>query len=112
LHRRLERSAGGCDGRPHLLGRCGYAHASGSGIAIEIVPGVSAAQTAAARLGAPLTLDYACISLSDLLVPWETIRTRLAAVAAADLVTALYNPRSTKRVTQLSSGNTVRGPRP
>jgi len=77
------------------------AHASGSGIAIEIVPGVSAAQTAAARLGAPLTLDYACISLSDLLVPWETIRTRLAAVAAADLVTALYNPRSTKRVTQL-----------
>lgn len=77
------------------------AHASGSGIAIEVVPGVSAAQAAAARLGAPLTLDYACISLSDLLVPWETIRTRLAAVAVADLVTALYNPRSTKRVTQL-----------
>lgn len=77
------------------------AHAGGSGIAIEVVPGVSAAQAAAARLGAPLTLDYACISLSDLLVPWQTIRTRLAAVAAADLVTALYNPRSTKRVTQL-----------
>lgn len=72
-----------------------------SRIDIEIIPGVSAAQAAAARLGAPLMLDYACISLSDLLVPWEQIRVRLEAVAAADLVTALYNPRSTKRVTQL-----------
>lgn len=70
-------------------------------IPVEIVPGVSAAQIAAARLGAPLTLDYACISLSDLLVPWPTILQRLEAVAAADLVTALYNPRSTKRITQL-----------
>ncbi len=72
-----------------------------SRIEMEIVPGVSAAQAAAARLGAPLMLDYACISLSDLLVPWEQILLRIEAVAAADLVTALYNPRSTKRVTQL-----------
>jgi precorrin-3B C17-methyltransferase len=77
------------------------AAARNSRIGIEIIPGVSAAQAAAARLGAPLMLDYACISLSDLLVPWEQIRIRLEAVAAADLVTALYNPRSTKRVTQL-----------
>jgi precorrin-3B C17-methyltransferase len=47
-------------------------------------------------------LDYAVISLSDLLVPWEMIRDRLAAVAAADLVTALYNPRSKKRVRHLT----------
>jgi len=70
-------------------------------VPVKIIPGVSAAQIAAARLGAPLTLDYACISLSDLLVPWETIRGRLEAVAAADLVTALYNPRSMRRISQL-----------
>jgi len=68
---------------------------------IEIVPGVSAANAAAARLGAPLMLDYACISLSDLLVPWETIRRRVEAMAAADLVLALYNPKSAKRVLQI-----------
>jgi precorrin-3B C17-methyltransferase len=70
-------------------------------VPIEIVPGLTAGGAAAARLGAPLMLDYATISLSDLLVPWETIRRRLEAVAAADLVTVLYNPRSKKRVKQL-----------
>jgi precorrin-3B C17-methyltransferase len=70
-------------------------------VSIEIVPGMTAAGAAAARMGAPLMLDYAVISLSDLLVPWETIRKRLEAVAAADLVTVLYNPRSKKRVKQL-----------
>lgn len=92
-------------GDPGIYGMAGLAielaAARGLSVPIEIVPGVSAAQAAAARLGAPLTLDYACISLSDLLVPWATIRVRLAAVAAADLVVALYNPRSTRRVTQL-----------
>ena len=72
-------------------------------IAIDIIPGVSAANAAAARLGAPLMLDYATISLSDLLVPWEMIRKRLEAAAAADFVTALYNPRSKKRVGQLAA---------
>jgi precorrin-3B C17-methyltransferase len=52
-------------------------------------------------VGAPLMLDYAVISLSDLLVSWQMIRRRLEAVAAADLVTALYNPRSKKRMRQL-----------
>ena len=70
-------------------------------VAIEIIPGISAANAAAARLGAPLMLDYACISLSDLLVPWERIRQRIALLAEADMVLALYNPRSTKRVKQL-----------
>jgi precorrin-3B C17-methyltransferase len=70
-------------------------------LAVEIVPGVTAANAAAASLGAPLMLDYAVISLSDLLVPWENIRERLKLVAAADLVTALYNPRSLRRTHQL-----------
>ena len=66
-------------------------------VPIEIIPGVTAASAAAAALGAPLMLDFAVISLSDLLVPWEVIRRRLEAVAGADFVVALYNPRSKKR---------------
>jgi precorrin-3B C17-methyltransferase len=75
--------------------------AEGLEVPIEIIPGVTAASAAAAALGAPLMLDFAVISLSDLLIDWETIRRRLEAVAAADLVIALYNPRSTRRVRQL-----------
>lgn len=78
------------------------AEARALGLTIEIVPGVTAASAAAARLGAPLMLDYATISLSDLLVPWATIAHRVKCVAAADLVIALYNPRSHKRTRQLS----------
>ena len=70
-------------------------------VSIEVIAGVSAANAAASLLGAPLMLDSATISLSDLLVPWEMIVTRLQAVAAADLVVSLYNPRSKKRVHQL-----------
>ena len=77
------------------------AAAHGMTIPIEIVPGVSAANSAAARLGAPLMLDYACVSLSDLLMPWETIRRRIEALAGADMVVALYNPKSTKRIHQI-----------
>lgn len=77
------------------------AQAEGFTVPIEIVPGVSAASAGAARMGAPLMLDWACLSLSDLLVSWDQIRTRLEAVASADLVCALYNPRSHKRVKQL-----------
>jgi precorrin-3B C17-methyltransferase len=74
------------------------AEALGLDVELEIVPGVTAAGAAAALLGAPLMLDFACISLSDLLVPWAEIEKRLEAVAAADLVVALYNPKSKKRV--------------
>jgi precorrin-4/cobalt-precorrin-4 C11-methyltransferase len=77
------------------------AAARGRRFAIEVAPGVTAASATAARLGAPLMLDFACVSLSDLLVPWEAIRIRLEAVASADLVAALYNPRSKKRTMQL-----------
>ena len=68
-----------------------------SAIEIVVAPGVSAMQAAAARVGAPLGHDFCAISLSDLLTPWEAIRQRLAAAAGADLVVALYNPRSSRR---------------
>src|SRR6266571_871458 len=74
---------------------------------IVIVPGVSAVQAAAAVLGAPLMHDFAVISLSDLLTPWQTIRQRLAAAAAADFVVALYNPRSKGRVTQIEEAREI-----
>lgn len=70
-------------------------------VPIEIIPGVTSASATAARLGAPLMLDFAAISLSDLLVPWDLIRQRLDAAAAADMVTVLYNPRSARRTKQL-----------
>jgi cobalt-precorrin 5A hydrolase/precorrin-3B C17-methyltransferase len=70
-------------------------------IAIEVLPGVSAMQAAAAKLGAPLGHDFCAISLSDLLTPWSTIERRLRAAADGDFVVALYNPRSARRVTQL-----------
>lgn len=76
-------------------------------VPIEIVPGVTSASALAARVGAPLMLDFACISLSDLLVPWETIRQRLEAVAVADLVVALYNPRSKKRSDQIEEAAAI-----
>lgn len=92
-------------GDPGIYGMAGLAieqsAALGIDVPIEIVPGVSAAGAAAARLGAPLMLDFACISLSDLLVDWARIVKRLEAVASADVAVALYNPRSRKRVKQL-----------
>jgi cobalt-precorrin 5A hydrolase/precorrin-3B C17-methyltransferase len=59
-------------------------------------------QAASARAGAPLGHDFCAISLSDLMTPWETIRARLEAAAAADFVVALYNPRSARRPTRLA----------
>lgn len=66
-------------------------------VEIEIVPGVSAVLSGAALLGAPLMHDFAVISLSDLLTPWETIERRLRGAAAADFVLCLYNPASRNR---------------
>ncbi|MDO5498793.1 MAG: precorrin-2 C(20)-methyltransferase [Propionibacteriaceae bacterium] len=72
-----------------------------SGLEIAVLPGVSAAQAVAARAGAPLGADFAVISLSDRLKPWEVVAERLRKAAEADLVIALYNPRSRSRPTQL-----------
>lgn len=64
---------------------------------IEIIPGVTAAISGAAVLGAPLIHDFCLISLSDLLTPWELIEARLKAAAAGNFVVSLYNPSSIKR---------------
>jgi cobalt-precorrin 5A hydrolase / precorrin-3B C17-methyltransferase len=68
---------------------------------IQIFPGITALQAAASRVGTPLMHDFCAISLSDLLTPWEVIEKRLEAAAAADFITALYNPRSQSRTKQL-----------
>ncbi len=79
----LEQAAAVADGR--LLG------------AVEIVPGVSAVNAAAALLGAPLGHDFAVVSLSDLLTPWGLIERRLRAAAEADFILAILNPKSRRR---------------
>jgi len=68
---------------------------------VQVFPGVSAVQAAAARLGAPLNHDFCTISLSDLLTPWEIIERRIWAAARGDFVIAFYNPRSRDRDWQL-----------
>ncbi|MDQ3569720.1 MAG: precorrin-3B C(17)-methyltransferase, partial [Actinomycetota bacterium] len=77
------------------------------GVAVDVVPGVTAALASAAALGAPLGHDHAVVSLSDLLTPWEVIERRLRAAAEADLVVALYNPRSTARTWQLGAAQRI-----
>jgi len=76
-------------------------------VAIEVLPGVSALQTAAARAGAPLGHDFCTISLSDLLTPWATIERRLGAAAEGDFVVALFNPASRRRRHQLGRARDI-----
>lgn len=71
-------------------------------LAVEVVPGVPAVAAAGALLGAPLSHDFACVSLSDRLTSWEVIEKRLEAAAGADFVIALYNPKSRGRDWQLN----------
>lgn len=96
-----------------------YAMASpaleGAGADIDVVgvPGVTAALSSSALLGAPLGHDHVLISLSDLHTPWPVIEQRVAAAAAADLVTVFYNPRSRDRYWQLGAAlDTFRAHRP
>ena len=70
---------------------------------LEVIPGVPALAAAAALLGAPLMHDFVSISLSDLLTPWEIIKKRVEAAAAADFVIVMYNPKSKKRDWQLGA---------
>ncbi len=72
-----------------------------SDIEIEVLPGISAFQKAAALLGCPMGHDFCIISLSDLMTPWDKIEKRISAASSADFVTAVYNPKSNGRYWQL-----------
>jgi precorrin-2 C20-methyltransferase/precorrin-3B C17-methyltransferase len=76
-------------------------------VPIRVLPGLSAVQVVAARAGAPIGGDFAVMSLSDRLKPWELIEKRLRAVAEADLVLAIYNPASRSRTTQVADAQAV-----
>ena len=88
-----------CSGDAGVYGMAGpvLELAEGKNVEIEVVPGVTAAISGAAVLGAPLMHDFCVISLSNLLTPWETIARRLRCAAAGDFSIVLYNPRSKKR---------------
>ena len=93
-----------CSGDAGVYGMAGLIYEVGRGypeIKIEIIPGITAATGGAAVLGAPLMHDFAVISLSDLLTPWEQIEERLEAAAKAGFVICLYNPSSKKRADYL-----------
>lgn len=106
----LERAAAGkrvavvCSGDPGVYGMAGLLFELASeypGVSVEVVPGVTAANGGAALLGAPLMHDWCCISLSDLMTPWDAIEKRLRAAAQADLCVCLYNPGSRGRADHL-----------
>lgn len=86
-------------GDPGVYGMAGpiLELAAAEGMAVEVIPGVTAATAAASRLGAPLMHDFAVISLSDRLTPWEKIAKRIRLAAEADLIIVFYNPRSQSR---------------
>jgi precorrin-3B C17-methyltransferase len=87
--------------RPH--GPTETDRAEAPALMVEVVPGIPALCAGAALLGAPLTHDFAVVSLSDLLTPWEVIAERLEAAARADFVIVIYNPKSKKRDWQLEA---------
>lgn len=80
-----------------LYGMAGPILELAEAIEVEIIPGVTASFSAAAELGSPIMHDYASISLSDLLTPWEVIENRLEKAAEADFVISIYNPKSKGR---------------
>lgn len=90
-----------CSGDAGIYGMAGLAlelaNQKQANVEITVLPGVTAALVVAAQLGAPLANDFAVISLSDLLTPWEKIKQRVEAAAAADFVLVFYNPMSSQR---------------
>ncbi|WP_017711949.1 precorrin-3B C(17)-methyltransferase [Prochlorothrix hollandica] len=74
---------------------------------VQVFPGITALQSAAAQVGTPLMHDFCAISLSDLLTPWPVIKTRLQAAAQADFVVALYNPQSKTRTEPLAQAQAI-----
>jgi cobalt-precorrin 5A hydrolase/precorrin-3B C17-methyltransferase len=110
-HQALTRAASGeqvalvCSGDPGVYAMASLVLELAPGLGdppVAVVPGVTAALSAAAVLGAPLGHDHAAVSLSDLLTPWEVITRRLRALAEGDFVVTLYNPRSSRRTSQLA----------
>jgi precorrin-3B C17-methyltransferase len=94
-----------CSGDPGVYGMAGLIYQLSveyPPVEIDVIPGVSAAMAGAAVLGAPLMHDFAVVSLSDLLTPWERIAQRLRGAAAAGFVICLYNPASKRRHDALS----------
>ncbi len=86
---------------------CSVEDDSFDALLVEVIPGVAAFNAAAALLGAPLMHDFASVSLSDHLTPWDVIEKRLEAAAAADFVIALYNPRSATRPDGLERARSI-----
>lgn len=89
-----------CSGDAGIYGLASLMYEIGQeyeGVELEVIPGITAANSGAAVLGAPLNHDFCTISLSDLLTPWDKIEKRLIAAAEGDFVIALYNPSSHKR---------------
>lgn len=98
-----------CGGDPGVYSMAGLLLelAENTGVQVEVIPGVTAATAASAMLGAPLMQDFAVISLSDLLTPWEVIEKRLKFAAEADFVIVLYNPKSRGRDWQLGRAREI-----
>jgi precorrin-3B C17-methyltransferase len=98
-------------GDPGVYGMAGLvlevAELKNTKIPVQIIPGVTAATAAAARLGAPLVSDFAVVSLSDLLTPWSLIDKRLHSAAEADFVIVLYNPQSVGRTEPLIKAHEI-----
>ncbi len=94
-----------CGGDPGIYAMAGLVFElvkeTGSPSKIVIVPGIAALNSCAAILGAPLMHDFAAVSLSDLMTPWEVIEKRLEAATRADFVIIIYNPKSKKRTRQI-----------
>lgn len=90
-----------CEKKGVTVVRPGSDATGANSLMVEVVPGIPALASGGALLGAPLTHDFAVVSLSDLLTPWELIEKRLDAAAMADFVIVLFNPKSKKRDWQL-----------
>jgi precorrin-3B C17-methyltransferase len=76
-------------------------------VEVEIIPGISAFNAASSKVGAPIMNDFACISLSDRLTPWDEIKKRLEYAAKSDFVIILYNPKSSKRKENLTKAKEI-----
>ena len=107
LHSREHSSTLGAGRSQEAGGKNSAPRSQHSELSVEVIPGISALNASASRLGAPLMHDFACISLSDRLTPWDMIEKRLEAAAAADFVIVLYNPRSKGRANHVNKAREI-----